>query len=102
MGSSGDKKMKYENKIKMIAEFEHFCKCINFKKSWLDCRAIRYMNEFSNYLGEMKKINYEDLNIIELKVLLEVKTKLIEAIQKDKEKIITIIKKKQNTGVKNE
>ena len=35
------------NKIK--EEFNHFCKCINFGTSFLDARAIRFLNEFDSY-----------------------------------------------------
>ena len=42
--------MKNENKKKIIEEFDHFCKCINFKDSALDARAIQFMNTFTNYL----------------------------------------------------
>ncbi len=38
------------HKKKIINEFNHFCKCINFKLSALDARAIRFMNEFESYL----------------------------------------------------
>jgi len=42
--------MEEEDKQAIIKEFNHFCECINFKKSGLDSRAIRFMNEFNKYL----------------------------------------------------
>ena len=42
--------MKKENKEKFRKEWEHFCNCIDFGKSFLDARAIRFMNEFKKYL----------------------------------------------------
>ena len=44
--------MKEENKKKIKDEFNHFCKCIDFGKSFLDAQAIRFMNEFDSYLEE--------------------------------------------------
>ena len=44
------------NNIKPIEEFSdewnHFCKCINFGASFLDARAITFMNEFGIKLRE--------------------------------------------------
>jgi len=34
-------------------EWEHFCACIDFGRSALDARAIRFMNEFSIRLEEL-------------------------------------------------
>ena len=31
-------------------EWEYFCSKINFKDSWLDARAIRFMNEFKKHI----------------------------------------------------
>jgi len=42
--------MKPANKKKLIEGFKHFCDCIDFRKSFLDAEAIRFMNEFGNYL----------------------------------------------------
>lgn len=44
--------MKEINQKVFIEEFNHFCKCINFKQSALDCRAIQFMNEMGKYLDE--------------------------------------------------
>lgn len=39
-----------KEKKKLIAEFDHFCKCINFKHSYLDNRAIQFMNTFEKWV----------------------------------------------------
>ena len=44
--------MNQAEKVKITKEFDHFCSCINFKKAFLDCRAIKFMNEFEKYLGD--------------------------------------------------
>ncbi|KKN69312.1 hypothetical protein LCGC14_0441700 [marine sediment metagenome] len=40
----------------IIEEFEHFCDCINFKKSPMDARAIKFMNEFDNLINTLGSI----------------------------------------------
>lgn len=42
--------MKLNDKEKIYEEWSHFCKCINFADSYLDARAVRFMNEFKDYL----------------------------------------------------
>ena len=42
------------NKKELIEEWEHFCKCINWGNSFLDARAVVFMNEFRKNLGELK------------------------------------------------
>jgi len=38
---------------KFKKEWKHFCSCIDFGNSFLDARAIRFMNEFSIRLEEL-------------------------------------------------
>jgi hypothetical protein len=42
--------MKKENKEKFRKEWEYFCNCINFNMSFLDARAVKFMNEFNKFL----------------------------------------------------
>ena len=42
--------MNKEEKEKMYDEWNHFLTCLNFAKSPLDARAIRFMNEFKSYM----------------------------------------------------
>lgn len=31
-------------------EWSHFCDCINFEESFLDSRAVKFMNEIREYI----------------------------------------------------
>lgn len=43
------------NKDEFYDEFNHFCKCIDFQKTFLDARAIKFMNEFTIMLDDVIK-----------------------------------------------
>ena len=43
------------NEQEFCEEWKHFCSRIDFGKSFLDARAITFMNEFVKNLKELKK-----------------------------------------------
>ena len=43
--------MNEEKRKKFYEEWSHFCNCIDFGRSALDARAIRFMNEIQKYIN---------------------------------------------------
>ena len=80
------------DKKKFVEGWEHFCKTINFKASFLDAQAIKFMNDFKHHIDTLVDRKKYDDRLLTVGELRDILAQMYNNLPEDDEELLKTVK----------